>query len=313
MTCKVCGKKVAILIKFNNICNSTLLIRKKCILPTVKLSFYQCLSCGFVFTNPVFSNDELYIENSFEIHSKNPKHIKEIIDYIDFNITDKSLIVDIGGGDGSFISCLANFKTLLVVEPGPGVFSIPKAKVKYVHNYFDSYQSKKIKLKYGGASVITCRHVIEHIVDLKPFFNGVNHLLKKNGLLVIEVPDFDMQVRQGDFTQFWEQHVNYFNIATLTIILMEFGFKVVKHKGVSYGSGSIVVYAHKSNHFNNLNYAVGDIQQRSKYFIDRVSSSIMKIREEIIRFFDDGKVIVIFGAGHITSTFLSIINWVKTT
>lgn len=92
--------------------------------------------------------------------------------------------------------------------------------------------------------VICALDVIEHIEDLKSFFDGVYRLLKKDGKLLISVPNpwfFSRFVRcfiKGD-GGVHKEHVYWFCRGTITELLKRFGYKVER---IELGSGEPRLY-----------------------------------------------------------------------
>ena len=81
------------------------------------------------------------------------------------------------------------------------------------NNFFSEDVSKEIFQQCQFDFVIT-RQVLEHIRDLHDFLKGIDYILNKNGILVIEVPDHTMNYELFDYS-FWEEHINYFTFNTL--------------------------------------------------------------------------------------------------
>jgi 2-polyprenyl-3-methyl-5-hydroxy-6-metoxy-1,4-benzoquinol methylase len=74
--------------------------------------------------------------------------------------------------------------------------------------------------------IITISHVLEHVYNLSGFLKEVNKLLKKDGLLFIEVPNVHRR-KFVNKTFFHVQHLYNFSKITLSMLLFMSGFKVL--------------------------------------------------------------------------------------
>jgi SAM-dependent methyltransferase len=91
-------------------------------------------------------------------------------------------------------------------------------------------------LQLGEFDVVILTHVLEHIVELRPFLARVLSLLADGGRFCVEVPDanaFFLTTDQDDpigvehkdpFLQFSVEHVNYFTAASLENLMLANGF-----------------------------------------------------------------------------------------
>ena len=84
-------------------------------------------------------------------------------------------------------------------------------------------------------------------------FDQIYKSLNKNGFLMLEVPDHDMNFENFDYS-FWEEHVNYFNLKTLELILLNNNFRIIHHETTLYSGKAIIVFAEKNK--NKLKFSI---------------------------------------------------------
>jgi len=77
--------------------------------------------------------------------------------------------------------------------------------------------------------VLVTRQVLEHIVDLNDFIQSINFVLNDDGILVIEIPDSDINLEYLEYL-LWKEHVNYFTIHTLKQLHAKHNFSVINHE-----------------------------------------------------------------------------------
>lgn len=94
---------------------------------------------------------------------------------------------------------------------------------------------EKAGFKKGEFDVVVMSHVLEHILDPDSVLTEALRVLKKDGLLVVQVPNIEglpvkVQNWRGDvWYGYWPtQHIWHFTPKTLRMILEKNGFKIVK-------------------------------------------------------------------------------------
>ncbi len=122
-------------------------------------------------------------------------------------------------------------------------------------------------------------------------------LLKNDGILFVEVPDFSITEQYGDFCAFWEEHLNYFNITTLTSLLIESGYKVIQTVKYNFSGGSIGAYAIKSS-THSTNLINKDYSFSLTAYINKTHKYIEKLLEKVNEAHSNNEVVVIYGAGN---------------
>lgn len=171
------------------------------------------------------------------------------------NLKDGDRILEIGCGDGFYLHLLSNLMISLEIT---GV-DIDKNALKSAKK---NLRSKKIKLLYGdvlkklpfGASKfdkIIMSEVCEHLEDDVMGLKEARRLLKKNGLLVITVPNknypffwdpvnwvlqhfFNTHIKSGFWAGIWNQHLRLYTPEDLVKVVKKAGLKVLKVKSLTY-------------------------------------------------------------------------------
>ncbi|WP_316928071.1 class I SAM-dependent methyltransferase [Gillisia marina] len=106
------------------------------------------------------------------------------LSWIDSYFSEKGKLLDIGAGTGEFLLTAKN-KGWKVKGIEPDKNARKLAKQKGIKLVADSSKFKAEKF-----DVITMWHVFEHVYDLKNQIIELEQLLKKDGLLIIAVPNF---------------------------------------------------------------------------------------------------------------------------
>lgn len=217
----------------------------------------KCYNCEHVQLTPIPSRkeDALFYDNNLQ--EKNLKQSFSLKDHrkksrIDTERrtdlvshlckkTDK--ILEIGSGHGFFLERMrkAGYDiTGLEVSKERRKISKKVTKVKILDiNLMDK------NLDIGKFDIIVFFHVLEHISDSISFLKNLKKLLKKNGKIVIEVPNFDdFQINLNQDYKRWHfqrAHIHYFTPKTLKKILQKSSFKKITIEGIQrYGIGNML-------------------------------------------------------------------------
>ncbi len=139
-------------------------------------------------------------------------------------------VLDVGCGNGSYLAKLR--------ELGWDVYGVEQnkkigdwARQNLSLNIF-SGDFESSKFPDNHFDVINFTHVFEHLPDLKVSLNEVQRVLKKGGLLIIDVPNV-ASVEQKIFGKYWSGwapplHLFHFSPSIIKKILNENGFEIIK-------------------------------------------------------------------------------------
>ncbi len=206
-------------------------------------SLNKCLDCGFVFTNPRPSPEEItpyYKSENYYSHSdKNRSIVSIIYNFIrKTNIKNKLTLVQKASGTiGTLLDygCGAGLFVKSANEAGWNARGIePNADARQVANEkgltVESPTSIST-LKKGSFNVITLWHVLEHLHDINEVIPKLRSLLIDDGVLLIAVPNVDSWDAKH-YQEKWAaydvpRHLYHFSPKTLALFFNKFGMRVV--------------------------------------------------------------------------------------
>lgn len=182
-------------------------------------------------TLPNYYKSEAYISHTDSKKSLADKIYQQVKKYmllkklkwIEKKYPSKGKILDIGAGTGDFlVEAKKRGWKVYGIEPDEEARNRASDKgINLVENS-SNFQSEKF-------DVITMWHVLEHVYDLKNQILELEHLLKKNGLLVIAVPNFN-SYDAHHYKQFWAaydvpRHLWHFSQSSFKTLFSGTGFK----------------------------------------------------------------------------------------
>lgn len=286
-----------------------------CALPLVR-NVVACKMCEFLFSDAEYSIEDMdeyyshyytgisYAECPttwnylFERETPIADHVISCINN-DVNISDL-IVGDIGCGKGDLLSAFHDkgVKKLIGIEASAIDSEYMRSKP------FDVIQSDICTFTTDEKlDIITCTHVLEHILDPIRALKNIYANLNEDGYVYIEVPNAGI-INHQSFTICATafEHINFFTPYQLATILKSIGFSIIDCKSI------------RSNdiHFDFLGIIAGkkNIKESitienefdAKLFVDVVKSIPYSIDLQLKEFTDNQKPVYIWGISAVVSS-----------
>lgn len=179
-------------------------------------NYFQCPDCGLAFLKPEpeptskLKRYDEYYENlrrpNIIDRTMRRFSISDCCHLIEKKSGKKGTILDIGCGDGDFLIAMNNRQwDIYGIEPSK--LAGQRARRILSNDKVIVTESLTYDFLDESFDVITLWHVLEHIKDPVLLMNEIRRLLKKGGIVVIEVPNADSPM----YRTFKEYH--YLNLA----------------------------------------------------------------------------------------------------
>jgi 2-polyprenyl-6-hydroxyphenyl methylase/3-demethylubiquinone-9 3-methyltransferase len=183
-------------------------------------------------------------EYSTSRHDVSHAHLFPTVDLLLRGVAPESTVLDLGCGNGSFISLFHNrgWKCFGVDSSVTGI-EIAQKSYPGVHFFRADVEhaESEILKQVGQLDTIISTEVIEHVYAPRDFLKTSYALLKPGGLLVITTPyhgylkNLMLAVTgklDNHFTVLWDNgHIKFWSRDTLTQVTREAGFKPVGFRG----------------------------------------------------------------------------------
>jgi len=263
-----------------------------------------CAKCGLLQVMDVIDPAILY-KNYFTVSSwKNQPHVTRLIDVMEdvTGLSKKDNVLEIGCNDGSFLERLKKrgYDNIFGIEPTKDSFDLAVNSGLDINNSFFTNDMAHNAYKKESFDAVITRQVLEHISDLHDFLKGIDFLLKKDGTLVVEVPDGEANIDNLDYG-LWEEHVNYFTLNTLKTLLKKHSFDVIHHEVTLFSGRTLTVFCQKRKNNQREEIICNDYNKVIKFKHDWY-----KFKIELRNFLDsiDGPI-AMYGCGARSSNFLN--------
>jgi 2-polyprenyl-3-methyl-5-hydroxy-6-metoxy-1,4-benzoquinol methylase len=259
----------------------------------IDLKVYQCSGCGMVqlADDPVPYYREVIRAAcvSDEVKKFRRKQFEKLIKK--YGLKGKKFI-EIGCGKGDFLEVVGKLDIC--------AYGLEYSKKSVEHckknglNVFRGYIDKS---EYGisGApfDFFFILNFLEHMPDPKAALRGIYNNLTENALGLVEVPNFDMILRNRLFSEFVSDHLLYFTRETLVTLLNNTGFNIVECKEERYDYIiSALVRKRKKTDISDFVRFQKNLEYDVKKYIEK---------------FGKGKV-AIWGAGHQALSIISLLD-----
>jgi nucleoside-diphosphate-sugar epimerase/quercetin dioxygenase-like cupin family protein len=252
LNCRCCdGKNLKRVISLgyqplaNNLLNSS--TDKDEIFPLEVNYCQDCYNCQLSYTveaEKLFSH-YLYLSStglSFVNHFK--EAAKSYIKQLNLN-KDSSHIIDIGSNDGIALKPFKDlgFKNILGIEPAKNLAKIANNfGIKTLQGFLNKDLIRKINER---ADLILASNVFAHVDDIKSMSDCFFSLLKKDGVIIIEVQYLLNTLLDCTFDNIYHEHVNYWSVLSLNNFFKKQDAKLFKVEKINTHGGSIRVFVTK--------------------------------------------------------------------
>ncbi|MDO9028004.1 MAG: class I SAM-dependent methyltransferase [Candidatus Roizmanbacteria bacterium] len=278
----------------------------------VDLEVYQCSGCGLVqlSNDPVPYYKEVIRAVAFSEEMKGFR-MKQFNSFIQKNSLIGKKIIEIGCGCGEYLS--------LMQQVGVDAYGLEYSEESVMQCVKNGLKVSKgfvensaYRLNHASFDAFYILNFLEHLPDPNTALRGIYNNLTDDAVGLIEVPNFDMILRNKLFSEFICDHLFYFTKETLNATLRLNGFEIIDCNEVWYDYIiSAIIRKMKiipprpplpKGGWGDFRAKKLDISHFYKH-----QTKLKNEIEEYIRRFKDKKV-AIWGAGHQALAVISLIN-----
>lgn len=211
-----------------------------------------------------------------------------------------SLVVEAASNDGYLLQYYHDAGVpVLGIEPAANVARVAtqERRIPTLCEFFSLSLARRLKSEGQAADIIHAHNVLAHVSDLNGFVAGMAHLLKDEGLVVIEVPNVREMLRRCEFDTIYHEHLCYFSLPALAGLLRRQGLEITAAEPISLHGGSIRVFAAKSggSALPDTSWAQADLEAY-RDFAGRVEALKSSLRTLVGNLKADGARLAAYGA-----------------
>lgn len=223
--------------------------------PYYPLDVVYCKNCGQVQTQQIVDSKTMFEDYVYITAGATPmlKHLEETANEFTkkFELNSKSLVIDLGSNDGSFLQFFKKNKVkVLGIDPAKNLAKYANEHgIETLPKLFTLKLAKEVVKSKGKADLITAYNVIAHIPTWVDLFAGISELLKPKGVMVIEFPYVIEMLKKNEFDTIYHEHFSYIGLAALNIALSMHNLEIFDVKFFTIHGGSArVLISHKDSY-----------------------------------------------------------------
>ena len=213
--------------------------------PTIITQCSKCLLIQLKYS----VTDKLLFPNNYSYLSGNSKekinNFQSLVSKIKKISSQNNIqILDIGSNDGSFLELAkkSGIKVLGIEPTNTAKISIEK-NVNTIKIHLNLNLSKKILKKYSKFDFIVANNFFAQTNNLIEIIQSIKLILKKQGILIIEVQYLYDLLSQKGFDSFHHEHIAYYTTSSILKLLKKYKIFIFDAERLKVHGGMIRVYA----------------------------------------------------------------------
>jgi C-methyltransferase C-terminal domain/Putative zinc binding domain/Methyltransferase domain len=282
--------------------------------PFYPLKAYVCGRCLLVQLEEFVAAEDIFTEYAY-FSSYSDSWVAHARDYVDmaverFGLGRDSLVVELASNDGYLLQHVVERGIpALGVEPAANVAAVAQERgIDTIVEFFGRGLAARLVAEGRQADLLAANNVMAHVPDLNDFVGGMKPLLKRHGVVTIEVPHLQRLVEGNQFDTIYHEHFSYFSLLTAQKVLAAHGLQVFDVDELPSHGGSLRLYGQRSTEGRQpVSPRVAELAARERAlgfdtleghatFAPRVMETKWRLVEFLIARRREGKRVVAYGA-----------------
>ena len=267
------------------------------------LKLMWCPRCSLGQLSVVVNPKDLYTTYSYVTsHSATmQEHFSRLTGDLLVHECKPGSVVEIGSNDGSFLEhCLREgFDSVIGVEPAGNLCDLALKKgINTRNEFFNERVARELANDCVVPDLIVARHVFCHIDDWQETIHALGILCAKHTVIAIEVPYFLDTVKKGEWDQIYHEHLSYMTVKAMEYALKDSMLHIHATQHYPIHGGAIVILLRRNDcEIAPTNREPEEITKAQLIgFSDKSESLVLELRDTVIKFVQQGKTVVGYGA-----------------
>ncbi|MCS6853119.1 MAG: class I SAM-dependent methyltransferase [Gemmataceae bacterium] len=250
MICRVCDSprlELALDLGFQPWCNHFLRPEELGREPVYPLRLVHCADCltaqlDFTVPKEVMFADHTYLSGVTRSLSEHFREVAEEVERRFGTEVSQRSVLDIGSNDGTQLKQFQalGYDVLGVESSATAARMALAAGVPTLRAFFNQETARQIGRQF---SIINAAGVFFHLEELHSAAEGIRELLRPDGVFVVQFLYMKRIVENGAFDQIYHEHLLYYNLRTLEVLLQRHGLAMFDARRAPIHGGSVIAFA----------------------------------------------------------------------
>jgi SAM-dependent methyltransferase len=224
--------------------------------PIYPLDLAFCGSCALVQITETVPPAELFSEYLYfsSFSDTMLRHARSLVTSLiaKRHLGPRSLVIEIASNDGYLLQYYQQAGVpVLGIEPAANIArEAEKRGVPTIVEFFGQELAGQLRANGQRADVIHAHNVLAHVADLNGFVEGIETLLKDDGVAVIEVPYVKDLIDHCEFDTIYHEHLCYYSLTALDHLFRRHRLFIQDVDRIAIHGGSLRVTVGKTPHPN---------------------------------------------------------------
>ncbi|TKS58174.1 MAG: hypothetical protein EWM72_03170 [Nitrospira sp.] len=290
---------------------------------TYPLDLAFCPSCALAQITETVPPEKLFREYLYfsSFSDSLLRHAQELVERLIplRRLHGDSLVVEVASNDGYLLQHYQRAGIpVLGIEPAMNVARVARGErgIPTLCEFFGKSLALQLKEQGKRADVIHAHNVLAHVADLNGFVQGIELLLKDDGVAVIEVPYVKDLVDHCEFDTIYHEHLCYFSLTALSRLFRRHGLVVVDVERMPIHGGALRLFLGRQGDYHSPSQGVSRLlAEEVVWGVDQAASyrhlgeQVSRLRQDLLARLSElkaqGKRIAAYGASAKGSTLLN--------
>jgi len=178
------------------------------------------------------------------------RHAQTLVDRlaVERRLTGTGLVIEIASNDGYLLQYYQQRGIpVLGIEPARNVARVAVERgVPTLCDFFGIELARHLRRRGQQADVLHAHNVLAHVADLNGVVQGMESVLKDDGVVVIEVPYVKDLLDHCEFDTIYHEHLCYFSLTALDALFRRHGLVVEDVERIPIHGGTLRLFAGKA-------------------------------------------------------------------
>lgn len=273
--CRICKGKIEEVLNLGSIFPSGFVLEQPTEAEKVPLVLSRCTDCGLIQLKHTVNLDLMYRQYwySSSLNKSMVSSLKEIVCEIEERVSLKEgdIVVDIGCNDGTMLEMYSQPGILRVgFDPSLNLQRKQFPLFLFCNDYF-TYKAYHEGMGDGrGAKVVTAIAMFYDLPDPNSFVEDVKHILRDDGIFVIQFTDLLSMYKSTAFDNICHEHLEYYRLHDVIGLLEKHNFDVIDVSYNDVNGGSIRVTACHAGRYK-VDPSVSESLEKETEFLNNYS------------------------------------------